>query len=55
MDLLTFDKGGFAYTNPLMLSKAFDHDVHALESKVVAIVYKPINKAVLANKPVLPA
>lgn len=54
-DLLMFDSGGFVYINPAMFPGAFAHDVDPAEAAVMAIVQKPINQSVLAEKSGPPA
>lgn len=54
-DLLIFDSGGFVYINPTMFPGAFAQDVSSTEAEVMAIVQKPINQAVLAEKSGPPA
>jgi pimeloyl-ACP methyl ester carboxylesterase len=54
-DLLIFDSGGFVYINPAMFPGAFAQDVNSTEAEVMAIVQKPINQGVLAEKSGPPA
>jgi len=53
--LLIFDSGGFAYINPDMFHQAFAQDVNTFEAGIMAIVQKPINQSVLAEKSGPPA
>lgn len=53
--LLVFDSGGYAYINPDMFHQAFAQDVNATESDIMAIVQKPANQSVLAEKSGPPA
>ena len=50
-----FDKGGFAYINPLMFHDGFAQDVNASESDIMAVVQKPANQSILAEKSGPPA
>lgn len=52
---LIFDKGGFAYINPLMFHDGFAQDVNASESDLMAVVQKPANQSILAEKSGPPA
>lgn len=52
---LIFDKGGFAYINPLMFHDRFAQDVNASESDLMAVVQKPANQSILAEKSGPPA
>jgi pimeloyl-ACP methyl ester carboxylesterase len=52
---LMFDKGGFAYINPLMFHDGFAQDVNASESDIMAVVQKPANQSILAEKSGPPA
>jgi pimeloyl-ACP methyl ester carboxylesterase len=52
---LMFDKGGFAYINPLMFHDGFAQDVDASESDIMAVVQKPANQSILAEKSGPPA
>jgi len=54
-DLLIFDSGGFAYINPAMFPGAFAQDVNSTEADVMAIVQKPMNQGILAEKSGPPA
>lgn len=47
---LVFDKGGFAYINPVAFHGSFAQDVNTTEAKIMAITQKPINQAILAEK-----
>lgn len=53
--LLVFDSGGFAYINPDMFHQAFAQDINTTEAGVMAIVQKPANQSVLAEKSGPPA
>jgi pimeloyl-ACP methyl ester carboxylesterase len=52
---LMFDKGGFAYINPLMFHDGFAQDVNASESDIMAVAQKPANQSILAEKSGPPA
>ncbi|HET6641247.1 MAG TPA: alpha/beta hydrolase [Nitrososphaeraceae archaeon] len=52
---LTFDKGGFAYINPLMFHNGFAQDVNESEADIMAVVQKPTNQSILAEKSGPPA
>lgn len=52
---LMFDKGGFVYINPLMFHDGFAQDVNASESDIMAVVQKPANQSILAEKSGPPA
>jgi pimeloyl-ACP methyl ester carboxylesterase len=52
---LMFDKGGFAYINPLMFHDGFAQDVDASEADIMAVVQKPTNQSILAEKSGPPA
>jgi pimeloyl-ACP methyl ester carboxylesterase len=52
---LQFDDGGFAYINPAMFHDGFAQDVPAAEADIMAIVQKPINQSILAEKSGPPA
>lgn len=52
---LMFDKGGFAYINPLMFHDGFAQDVNASEAYIMAVVQKPTNQSILAEKSGPPA
>jgi pimeloyl-ACP methyl ester carboxylesterase len=49
-DLLVIDSGGYVYLNPAMFPGAFAQDVNSTEADVMAIVQKPLNQAILAEK-----
>jgi pimeloyl-ACP methyl ester carboxylesterase len=49
-DFLIFDSGGFAYINKAMFPGAFAQDVNPTEADIMAIVQKPINQSILAEK-----
>lgn len=51
---LQFDKG-FAYINPAMFHEGFAQDVTPIEADVMAIIQKPINQSILAEKSGPPA
>lgn len=53
--LLIFDSGGFAYISPDMFHQAFAQDVNPIEAGIMAIVQKPANQSVLAEKSGPPA
>jgi len=53
--LLIFDSGGFAYINPDLFHDMFAQDVNTFEAGIMAIVQKPINQSVLAEKSGPPA
>jgi len=52
---LQFDNGGFAYINLAMFRDGFAQDVPAAEADIMAIVQKPINQSILAEKSGPPA
>jgi pimeloyl-ACP methyl ester carboxylesterase len=52
---LQFDKGGFAYINPAMFRDGFAQDVTPAEADIMAVVQKPINQSILAEKTGPPA
>lgn len=52
---LIFDKGGFAYINPLMFHDGFAQDVNASEADILAVVQKPAKQSILAEKSGPPA
>jgi pimeloyl-ACP methyl ester carboxylesterase len=52
---LQFDKGGFAYINPAMFRDGFAQDVTPAETDIMAVVQKPINQSILAEKTGPPA
>lgn len=52
---LTFDKGAFAYINPLMFHNGFAQDVNESEADIMAVVQKPTNQSILAEKSGPPA
>ncbi len=52
---LVFDNGGFAYINPAMFRDGFAQDVTPAEADIMAIVQKPINQSILAEKSGPPA
>ena len=54
-DFLIFDSGGLAYINPAMFPGAFAHDVDPTEAYIMAIVQKPINQSITAEKSGPPA
>jgi pimeloyl-ACP methyl ester carboxylesterase len=54
-DLLIFDSGGFVYLNPAMFPGAFAQDVNSTGAEIMAIVQKPLNQAILAEKSGPPA
>jgi pimeloyl-ACP methyl ester carboxylesterase len=54
-DFLIFDSGGFAYINPAMFPGAFAQDVDPAEADIMAIVQKPINQSITAEKSGPPA
>jgi hypothetical protein len=54
-DLLISDSGGFVYINPATFPGAFAQDVNSTETDVMAIVQKPLNQAILAEKSGPPA
>ena len=49
-DLLITDSGGFAYINPTAFARAFAQDVNSTEADIMAIVQKPINLSIFAEK-----
>jgi hypothetical protein len=54
-DFLIFDSGGFAYINPSMFPGAFAQDVDPTEADIMAVVQKPINQSIIAEKSGPPA
>jgi pimeloyl-ACP methyl ester carboxylesterase len=52
---LMFDKGGFAYIYPLMFHDGFAQDVNVSEADIMAVVQKPTNQSILAEKSGPPA
>jgi pimeloyl-ACP methyl ester carboxylesterase len=54
-DFLVFDKGGFAYINPAAFPISFAQDVNTAEAKILAVMQKPINQVILAEKSGPPA
>jgi len=49
-DLLITDSEGFAYINPTAFARAFAQDVNSTEADIMAIVQKPINLSIFAEK-----
>ena len=54
-DLLVYDSGGFIYLNPEMFRVAFAQDVDPAEADIMAVVQKPINQSIFAEKSGPPA
>ena len=54
-DLLKIDSGGFAYINPTMFPGAFAQDVNSTEVAIMAVVQKPLNTSIFAEKSGPPA
>ena len=54
-DFLIFDSGGFTYINPAMFPGAFAQDIDPTEAHIMAIVQKPINQSITAEKSGPPA
>ena len=54
-DLLIIDSGGFAYINPAMFAGAFAQDVNSTEANIMAVVQKPFNTSIFAEKSGPPA
>ena len=54
-DFLIFDSGGFVYINLSMFPRAFAQDVDPTEAHIMAIVQKPINQSIFAEKSGPPA
>jgi pimeloyl-ACP methyl ester carboxylesterase len=54
-DFLIFDNGGFAYINQASLRDGFAQDVDPTEADIMAVVQKPINQSILAEKSGPPA
>jgi pimeloyl-ACP methyl ester carboxylesterase len=52
---LMFDKGRFAYINSPMFHDGFAKDVNASEADIMAVVQKPTNQSILAEKSGPPA
>ena len=52
---MVFDNGGFAYINQAELHDGFAQDVDPIEADLMAIVQKPINQSILAEKSGPPA
>lgn len=52
---MVFDNGGFAYINQAALHDGFAQDVDPIEADLMAIVQKPINQSILAEKSGPPA
>ena len=47
---MVFDNGGFAYINQAAFHDGFAQDVDPIEADLMAIVQKPINQSILAEK-----
>jgi pimeloyl-ACP methyl ester carboxylesterase len=54
-DLLIIDSGGFAYINPAMFAGVIAQDVNSTEADIMAVVQKPFNTSILAQKSGPPA
>jgi pimeloyl-ACP methyl ester carboxylesterase len=54
-DFLIIDKGGFAYINPKLFPQSFAQDVDPTQADIMAVVQKPINTSILAEKSGPPA
>ena len=54
-DLFIPDSGGFIYLNPELFRESFAHDVDPTEADVMAIVQKPFNQSIFAEKSGPPA
>jgi pimeloyl-ACP methyl ester carboxylesterase len=54
-DFLIIDKGGFAYLNPKLFPQSFAQDVNPAQAEIMAVVQKPINISILAEKSGPPA
>jgi pimeloyl-ACP methyl ester carboxylesterase len=54
-DFLIIDKGGFAYINPKLFPQSFAQDVNPAQPEIMAVVQKPINTSILAEKSGSPA
>ena len=54
-DFLISDSGGFTYINPAMFPGAFAQDIDPTEADIMAIVQKPINQSISAEKSGPPA
>jgi pimeloyl-ACP methyl ester carboxylesterase len=54
-DFLILDKGGFAYINPKLFPQSFAQDVDPTQADIMAVVQKPINTSILAEKSDPPA
>ena len=54
-DFLIFDSGGFAYINQAAFRDGFAQDVDPTEADIMAVVQKPINQSILAEKSGPPA
>jgi hypothetical protein len=52
---LVYDSGGFIYLNPEMFRVAFAQDVYPAEADIMAVVQKPINQSIFAEKSGPPA
>ena len=52
---LIFDNGGFAYINQASFNDRFAQDVDPTEAGIMAVVQKPINQSILAEKSGPPA
>ena len=47
---MVYDSGGFIYLNPEMFRVAFAQDVDPAEADIMAVVQKPINQSIFAEK-----
>ena len=54
-DLLVIDSGGFAYINSSMSTGGFAQDVNSTEAAIMAVMQKPLNTSIFAEKSVPPA
>jgi pimeloyl-ACP methyl ester carboxylesterase len=54
-DFLIFDSAGFVYINPAIFAGAFAQDVDPTEADIMAVVQKPINQSIIAEKSGPPA
>lgn len=52
---MKIDSGGFAYINPTMFPGAFAQDVNSTEAAIMAVVQKPLNTSIFAEKSGPPA
>jgi hypothetical protein len=54
-DLLINDKGGFAYINPKLFHDSFAQEVNSTQADIMAVVQKPFNISIFAEKSGPPA